>query len=203
MMNNSTRRRIMSSSGILPDGYQPVQYLESTGTQYINTGINSNKSTGFLIDFQNTSSVSTDFGIIGTQSPNSLRFNIRYYDKYLFTYGVYSQVVASGSAYYNSRMKVECVKGQIKLNDAVIGGFSLPTGTNYSYPMYIFGTNSTTITLGSLKVYRCKFYSDRNITRDFIPCYRKSDMEPGMYEIINGQFYTNAGTGRFNVGNRI
>lgn len=90
-MNNSIRRRMMaSSSGILPDGYQPVQYLESTGTQYINTGINSNKSTGFLIDFQNTSSTSTNFGILGSQSPNSLRFSIRYYDKYLFTYGVYS-----------------------------------------------------------------------------------------------------------------
>ena len=111
MMNNLTRRRMIMSSGILPDGYQPVSYLESTGTQYINTGINSNKSTGFLIDFQNTSSTSTNFGVIGAQSPNSLRFNIRYYDKYLFTYGTYSQVIAQGSTYYNARMKVECVKG--------------------------------------------------------------------------------------------
>ena len=89
------------------------------------------------------------------------------------------------------------------MNDVVIGGFSLPTGTNYSYPMYIFGTNASTVTLGSLKVYRCTFYSDRNMTHDFIPCYRKLDNEPGMYDIINDKFYANAGTGRFLVGNKI
>ena len=35
---------------------------------------------------------------------------------------------------------------------------------------------------------------------DFITCYRKADNEPGMYDIINDVFYTNAGSGSFVVG---
>lgn len=36
--------------------------------------------------------------------------------------------------------------------------------------------------------------------REFIPCYRKSDLVAGMYDRVNGVFYTNAGTGEFIVG---
>lgn len=32
------------------------------------------------------------------------------------------------------------------------------------------------------------------------PCYRKSDMKPGMYDTVNGVFYTNAGSGEFILG---
>jgi len=32
------------------------------------------------------------------------------------------------------------------------------------------------------------------------PCYRKSDNKPGMYDLTNGVFYTNAGSGEFIYG---
>lgn len=34
----------------------------------------------------------------------------------------------------------------------------------------------------------------------FIPCYRKADNVAGIYDVENGVFYTNAGTGTFIVG---
>lgn len=36
-----------------------------------------------------------------------------------------------------------------------------------------------------------------------VPCYRKSDNEIGMYDMFSGNFYTNAGTGKFSKGNDI
>ena len=39
------------------------------------------------------------------------------------------------------------------------------------------------------------------MVRYFIPCYRKSDNEPGMYDLVNNVFYTNAGSGTFFKGN--
>ena len=39
-----------------------------------------------------------------------------------------------------------------------------------------------------------------NVIRETYPCYRKSDNEPGMYDIVNGVFYTNEGNGKFIVG---
>ena len=35
---------------------------------------------------------------------------------------------------------------------------------------------------------------------DFIPCYRNSDGEIGLYDSINDIFYTNQGTGTFTKG---
>ena len=49
-----------------------------------------------------------------------------------------------------------------------------------------------------------KLYNDSgDLKIDLIPCYRKSDNEPGMYDIINNEFYTNAGTGTFDIGNDV
>jgi len=35
---------------------------------------------------------------------------------------------------------------------------------------------------------------------DLVPCYRKSDNKPGMYDKVHNTFYTNVGTGDFTVG---
>ena len=43
---------MMVSAGGLPPEYQQVEYLESTGTQYIDTGVNPSSNTvGFYINF--------------------------------------------------------------------------------------------------------------------------------------------------------
>lgn len=38
---------------------------------------------------------------------------------------------------------------------------------------------------------------------DLIPCYRKSDGEIGMYDLISNTFFTNAGTGAFTKGSDV
>jgi hypothetical protein len=46
-------------------------------------------------------------------------------------------------------------------------------------------------------------YDNNVLVRDFIPCYRKSDNEIGLYDVVNGVFYANAGSGTFTKGNNI
>lgn len=43
-------------------------------------------------------------------------------------------------------------------------------------------------------------YAKFGVARNFIPCYRKSDMKPGMYDTVTGTFYTNQGSGEFILG---
>ena len=50
------------------------------------------------------------------------------------------------------------------------------------------------------RMYYCKIYDNDLLIRDLVPCYRKSDNKPGLYDIVNNVFYTNAGTGEFAVG---
>ena len=47
------------------------------------------------------------------------------------------------------------------------------------------------------KIYEFKLYDNDILVRNFIPCYRKIDNVPGMYDVVNGVFYTNAGTDEF------
>lgn len=48
-----------------------------------------------------------------------------------------------------------------------------------------------------MRVYDFKLYDGDNLVRDMIPCVRKSDDEPGLYDYITQRFFTNSGTGSF------
>lgn len=48
-------------------------------------------------------------------------------------------------------------------------------------------------------VYGIKVYSGSNLTYNFIPCINPS-LEYGLYDVVNNQFYGNAGTGSFTGG---
>jgi len=50
------------------------------------------------------------------------------------------------------------------------------------------------------KFYHLRYREDDVEKLDLIPCYRKSDDKPGMYDLVTKQFFTNAGTGEFVVG---
>lgn len=50
-----------------------------------------------------------------------------------------------------------------------------------------------------MRIYICKLYDGNAMIGNFVPCVRKSDSKPGMYDTVSKTFYTNAGTGEFIV----
>jgi hypothetical protein len=69
--------------------------------------------------------------------------------------------------------------------------------------LFLFARNckDTTIDrLSAIKLYRARIWDNNVLVRDFIPCYRKTDNEVGLYDLANGVFYTNSGTGEFVKG---
>ncbi|MBQ2946246.1 MAG: prepilin-type N-terminal cleavage/methylation domain-containing protein [Bacilli bacterium] len=50
-----------------------------------------------------------------------------------------------------------------------------------------------------LKVYN----TENKLIRNLVPCYRISDDVIGLYDLIDGNFYTNSGTGVFEKGNNV
>lgn len=60
----------------------------------------------------------------------------------------------------------------------------------------LFGQN-----VGKFKVFNFTFAVDDEPQAELIPCVRKSDNKPGMYDTVSKTFYTNAGTGEFIVPN--
>lgn len=174
---------------------QQVEYIESTGTQYIDTGLLTNNNLISYIDVE-VDNLSNEYEFLGTDS---------------FTWPQYSVQLWHGSLYSfsNSRYVSDINTKRLKIissNQAVkIEGYSdinRDINVPEAHPIYLcrWATNYS-----SFKLYGCKFYEDNVLVRDFIPCYRKSDTneEIGLYDKVEKKFYTNQGTGTFRKGNDI
>lgn len=81
----------------------------------------------------------------------------------------------------------------------------LDTQTEYtmSNNLYLFAQNynGTARFGGERRINQFKYYDKNNeLICELVPCYRKSDGEIGMYDIVRNTFLTNVGSGTFTKG---
>lgn len=190
---------LVYSASRLPSEYQEVEYIKSTGTQYIDTEIKPNQNTsievkGFLIGEHSNSYCGANpyFVITSGNTPNLIiRFR------------------RDGISFDTKISAFDLHILALKKNVAFVDNNILHTFDNTSYitnyDIYLFGRNSDTgveETNGS-RIYYCKLWDNDTLIRYFIPCYRKSDNEIGMYDLVSKQFFTNQGTGAFLKGDNV
>ena len=196
-----------SEQEILPNEYQQIEYIESTGTQYIDTGIIPNQDTGFDIVFLTKNALTATDGkfgsIMGTRESSGVK------ELQLTTYSVNSQ----GTLRYNNNSltaglianaKMHCTlrdkkyTNNIDISHALTDTFESPV----SLTIFALNQNGTKTQHGSLQIFSLKLYDGDTLTRDYIPCYRKSDNAIGLYDLVEDKFYVNQGTGTFLKGNK-
>lgn len=202
----------------LPVEYQEVEYLESTGRQYIDTGMVLNNGCVITLDF-----------LMAESSVNRIVYGWR--RKGLFTqpYQAYitsntrkiRQIAIGRSADVSTyppsfeygvrnRVLIDSVNEQVLVNGVVSdcgpdfsNGKPFDEDGSSQYHPYLFALNNAGRAVAISEDTRIYGYSvqygDR-LLQSFVPCYRKIDKVAGMYDVVNGVFYTNAGTGKFNVG---
>lgn len=216
----SSRRQMLEflSLSRLPAEFQEVEYFESTGTQYIDSGViaNSNIKLVFYVSVENTQTAgfTNQFSVGCRQSYLNKDFHLSL-NGYLGG-GNYSRIsfVVNDSIYSNDTIntnninKYEIVAGiyssTLYVNDSLL--ITANKNFNANLNLFIFGFNSggTVAGLGNgAKIYSCKIYDNSILVRNFVPCYRKADNVAGLYDLVNGVFYTNAGTGTFIVGGNV
>ena len=186
--------------GLLPDGYQQVEYIKTTGTQYIDTGFIPNQDTRIIADFQYTKN-NQGYRFTGTENlpfGNAFRFGTSVGIYWLVDYG------SSGKKYVGScdvnRHMLDFDKNIVYLDNNILYKFEYELFTGYGNA-YIFSISSNQIEdLAPSLLYSYKMYDNNILIRDYIPCYRKSDNKPGLYDLVNDVFYTNQGTGEFSIG---
>lgn len=182
----------------LPEEYQEVEYIESTGTQYIDTGVKLFEGLFFDITLQHIS----DGGMLGRfiQDGNKLICQKSGGSQIAFGYGygIGSDYMVYRSSTKPSRVlnyKVKDYKMYID-NEFVLENPNAKI-KNQDEPFYLFRQSGI---YGYGRIYSAKLYNGNRIIRNFVPCYRKSDGERGLYDLVNDVFYTNAGTGTFLKG---
>lgn len=194
----------------IPSEYQQVAYIESTGTQYIDTEYKPTPKTGVEVDFQFTD-LTTQQRVYGATAAAGNGFiNQQFYINgsskwaYAFIDGG-GNWISTGIDADKNRHKLQFnIKDKKYKIDNFDGTITDSTRTNNSdWNIFIMASsnNSSSPTgQAKLKIYSFKIYEDSKLVRKYVPVYRKSDSEIGLYETIEGKFYTNKGTGKFNKG---
>ena len=193
----------MVLSYLLPAGYQLVEYLESTGTQYINSGLTFAHGDRCTLKGQMTAAQNdnTFFEVTSSSSVRSLIWGKADRTLNFFDNSTGSTRTSSAKA-LNTDINM-IVDGAFKVDGTSYGSCQL---TGQSRPAYIFAGNDigSVARRGKVRIKYLKFTdSANNIKREFYPCYRISDSKAGLYDLKNNVFYTNNGSGTFLVGGDI
>ncbi len=202
------RRMLMEQKKRLPSAYQEVEWVRSTGTQFID----------LPYAFDNTDEI-TITGAIETYGTDKFMLApIRWNDN-RNRFAMVGQIVMVNSNYLTVGYGATATGGT-RLQPPVVNDFAMHTWTYknelFSIPELGVTTDCTgiafnaptkqlrlfygynTTSTGKLSYY--KHVKLNGEVYELIPCYRKSDGEIGMYDIANNVFYTNDGTGVFTKG---
>ena len=208
------RRRVLMASKKkrLPSEYQEVEYIESTGTQWIDTGLVGNISREWTVEFsdfdRNGITYAGPFGITWNNAKTA--FSCSNTTSVYCSFGnktdvVYHESVESYRAWATSDIKkISISKNGVYRND--VQRISAFTGLTYAesvitMPLFARKPNANTVDrLVKMKLYSFVCKEEGINVGDFVPCYRKSDGEIGLYDTVSKTFFTNQGTGTFLKG---
>lgn len=188
-MSYSTNKK-----GRLPSGFQEVEYIQSTGTQYIDTGIKATNATRFKIDVEITAYDTYIFGAWNDWQVSMFTIYSANSSSSAIGYGA-NWVGSITGLTTGNKITISIDNGVVKYNNEIKGSY--PDTFTSANNIILCGTNASGTPTAFSKI---KIYSLEIDGHNFIPCYRKSDNEVGLYDIVNNQFYTNAGSGTFLKG---
>lgn len=177
-----------------------VEYIQSSGTQYIDTGFKPNNNTRVVIDMQLTKAGT--YGIFGGRQAyknKAFAFWVMDADEWKTDFGNGELRISSANTL--SRVIIDKNK-----NVCYVGSSSYTnTSTSFESPssLTLFavkdGDGSVDDRMGSLKLYSCQIYDNEDLVRDYAPAL---DLEgvPCLYEKLSEQYVYNAGSGSFTAG---
>ena len=184
--------------------YDQLEYIESSGSQYINTGVPSTSTTRLSITFKPSDTYINDRMISGFYNGSNTNTCIYYAYRYTgesssynFSYGYTNNFVA-----YNTNKHTFITRGN-SLNwdgtSITLNGSASWSGLNY----YICGRNNNgkADCLGAYKLYSVNIDTGSNIpVRQFVPVRRIADSAIGLYDLASDTFFGNSGSGSFIAG---
>ena len=189
---------------VLPANYKELEYIESTGTQYINTNFRpkSDEKYKFRADFKLIDLEKEIQSVMGNDT-----FDIRVDQNGFFNGNEESAYIAVNRA----DLAIEIIPNngkwikKIFVNEEIYA----QKESNWWYNDYIAIFTNLAYKqqrISKAKVYSAKIWNKDNLIRNFIPCYstttvtnangaQKPANTKGLYDTAEGKFYTNQGSG--------
>lgn len=217
---------LVQSGGVsprLPSAYQEVEYIESSGTQYINTLVNAGTNITAQIKF--TSSIDGLFFLY--RGDRNYQANSGQWRLFVANVGAQGDFVVwdlntaniNGTGRCSAKtsnlgtpfeieignMYIKDLKTNQYHNNEWSNNYNPTTQASFTsnVPIYLFCGTPLGWSGSYGKCYYLKMYDNGTLIRHFIPCYRIADGEIGLYDLVNDVFYTNQGSGAFTKGGNI
>lgn len=189
----------------MPSGYKRLEYIQSSGTQYVDTEFRPKNTTKVMIDFQVTAQPKSHKIIFGERTSYSGA------DQFVLGYTGHkspavwrsdfgsSQVSFPSTVLWSTRMTAVQNGPDCTLNGTAVKNSSAVFSSTHNLFLLANNDNETAAGHISAKLYLCQISDGEKIARFFIPCQTTAG-EIGLWDDVNSVFYGNAGTGTFTAG---
>lgn len=192
--------------------YTRLEYIESTGTQYIDTEYKATNNTRIDLDCFYDTRQQADLFFGSYSYSSNIPYNsfsvghntVNNTTRLRAIYGKQSYINDNFS--YDTRHIFSLNKNNFYVDNVLEYSFNAETDFTTTHNILLFGcwVNGNIVNyLSRMKVYSCQIYDNETLVRDMIPVIRNSDNEIGMLDRVSGQFFGNAGTGKFRVPNEV
>lgn len=204
---------ILWSAEKLPPEYQRVEWIASNSNgQYFNTFVE------LTYAMSNTLIWECDMQVLDVSQPSfamqgaGTYGDARYYLEFVGNANTNTLQIGGGHAAANFfsvpndhqrhtyKIDLETGDGYVDSTHYTFTRESLPV-TSYGYIfMFAYGSYNNKRSEIRMKCWGSRMWNGDTLIRDFIPCYRIADGVNGMYDVVEGRFYKNDGSGNFEQG---
>lgn len=171
-----------------------VEYIKSTGTQYIETNYTPNSKTRIEIEVSHcassgvvfSASTGWDYGI----------YCLTYQTRFRW---MYPSDFNFGSGTADNKNKIVIYRGSVNFNDSQIATNETTETIKKISTLHLMGENRFNDGGGLVsgcRLYKCKIYEDDTLLFDFVPVYTKEGVY-ALYDKVSKTYFYNAGTGAF------
>lgn len=201
----------------IPEGYTPLNYIQSSGEQWIDLPMDIPESTDAIqvqvkfafisgpSGFQDIVSMSQYWSDIST--PYGLFFGSdtdgNFFAKVSHPTGaggtaICQDIDISAGTVYDASITVAENQLTAAINDGTeTVTENVATESGLTLPLMLFATrlgNVGVVEYATAKMYYCRIYKNGTLLHDLLPCSRNADSKIGMYDIVAGAFLTNGGS---------
>ena len=172
---------VAGEKGKLPSTYRKLEYIQSSGKQYIDTGVIVKDITEIKVDFQAVTILSGE----------------NQYASSWVDYSNHIQIGISGNTFIDSGGVTYSQTSSVTARTQAVG---VPLGA-VNLHLYLFAQSEGTGALhySSGRIFSCQITTADGLVRNFVPC-KNPDGVIGMYDIVNDKFYQSSSSDTFIAG---
>lgn len=188
----------------LPSGYKKLEYIENTSQAYIDTGVDGGHFNKVYHKFILTEITGTWINIWGTRNWSTAQGRALYINVAKKCFGVNHNsvnIISTIPCNTDTLYQVTYNNGTFRINNQTLVYDAATFSNTKNCRLFQLNDASTPLDdetarqFARMKCYSFKMWQDGTIVRDFVPARQLSDDKVGMYDKVEGKFYSSAHDG--------